>query len=247
MRTMLFARVAPLLAVAVAVAWLPAAGTAAAANSPGPNGPLRTRITGRAIPGTGAAASASPASAAPAGLPSKQNQIKVLTRVLHRMQKNYKKWAFITPGPQDIFDYGIGSLWKQGIDGAGTTVAVIEGWNFPGIAKQVAGYDKLFGLPNPKITTIYPAGRLPAKCPRGMVKLGSYGSCSAWQGELTLDVISAHLIAPYAKIVISATPADTQETDDAASQVAPPGNDEGAGGHLQEAPGQRDLDQRRDG
>jgi subtilase family serine protease len=222
MRTMLFARVAPLLAVAVAVAWLPAAGTAAAANSPGPNGPLRTRITGRAIPGTGAAASASPASAAPAGLPSKQNQIKVLTRVLHRMQKNYKKWAFITPGPQDIFDYGIGSLWKQGIDGAGTTVAVIEGWNFPGIAKQVAGYDKLFGLPNPKITTIYPAGRLPAKCPRGMVKLGSYGSCSAWQGELTLDVISAHLIAPYAKIVISATPADTQETDDAASQVAPP-------------------------
>jgi subtilase family serine protease len=222
MRTMLFARVAPLLAVAVAVAWLPAAGTAAAANSPGPGGPLRTRITGRAIPGTGAAASAAPASAAPAGLPSKQNQIKVLTRVLHRMQKNYKKWAFFTPGPQDIFDYGIGSLWKQGIDGAGTTVAVIEGWNFPGIAKQVAGYDKLFGLPNPKITTVYPAGKLPAKCPRGMVKLGSYGSCSAWQGELTLDVISAHLIAPYAKIVISATPADTQETDDAASQVAPP-------------------------
>ena len=34
--------------------------------------------------------------------------------------------------------------------------------------------------------------------------------------------MAAHLIAPYAKIVISATPADTQVTDDAASQVAPP-------------------------
>jgi hypothetical protein len=56
-----------------------------------------------------------------------------------------------------------------------------------------------------------------------MVKLGSYGSCSAWQGELALDVVTAHLIAPYAKILISATPADSEGTEDAASQVAPPG------------------------
>jgi hypothetical protein len=35
-------------------------------------------------------------------------------------------------------------------------------------------------------------------------------------------VLSAHLMAPYAKIVISVTPADSQITDDAASQVAPP-------------------------
>jgi subtilase family serine protease len=90
------------------------------------------------------------------------------------------------------------------------------------IAKLVAGFDKVFGLPNTKITTIYPAGKLPSKCPPGMVKLGSYGSCSAWKGELALDVLSAHLIAPYAKILISATPADTEVTDDAASQVAPP-------------------------
>ena len=55
-----------------------------------------------------------------------------------------------------------------------------------------------------------------------MVALGSYGSCNAWGGELALDVITAHLIAPYAKIVISATPADTEETDDAVSQVAMP-------------------------
>ncbi len=86
----------------------------------------------------------------------------------------------------------------------------------------MAGFDKLFGLPNPQIKTIYPAGPLPKKCPPGMVKLGSYGSCKAWQGELELDVVSAHLIAPYAKIVISATPADTEIKADAAQQVAPP-------------------------
>ncbi len=146
----------------------------------------------------------------------------MLTAVLRNMKKNYKEYDEYSPGPPDILDYGIGPLWMQGIDGAGATIAVIEGWDYKGIAAQVASFDKPFGLPNPVIDTIYPDGPLPAKCPPGMVKLGSYGSCSAWEGELTLDVLSAHLIAPYAKIVISATPADSQITDDAASQVAPP-------------------------
>ena len=158
----------------------------------------------------------------PVASPSKQHQIKVLTAVLQNMRKNYTHLRSINPGAQDIFDYQIGSLWKRGIDGSGTTVAVIEGWDDPGINKAVDAYDKQFGLPNPQIQTIFPSGPLPAKCPPGMVKLGSYGSCAAWQGELQLDVISAHLIAPYAKIVISATPADSEITDDAASQVAPP-------------------------
>ena len=81
---------------------------------------------------------------------------------------------------QDIFDYGIGPLWLRGIDGAGTrTIAVMEGWKDPNIGKVIAGYDKIFGLPNPKITTIFPASP-PKKCPPGMVALGSYGSCQAW-------------------------------------------------------------------
>jgi subtilase family serine protease len=154
--------------------------------------------------------------------PGRQQRIKVLTAVLRNMQKNYPRYRFNSPGPQDIFDYQIGNLWKQDIDGYGTTIAVIEGWDFPGIGRAVAGFDKTYGLPNPQITTIFPSGPLPPKCPPEMVELGSYGSCAAWQGELTLDVISAHLIAPYARIVISATPADSEITDDAASQVAPP-------------------------
>jgi subtilase family serine protease len=138
------------------------------------------------------------------------------------MQRTFSKHRFDTPGPQDVFDYQIGDLWKRDIDGFGTTVAVIEGWDDPSVSKVVAAFDKTYGLPNPQITTVFPSGPLPRKCPRGMVKLGSYGSCDAWKGELELDVISAHLMAPYAKIVISATPADSQITDDAASQVAPP-------------------------
>jgi subtilase family serine protease len=174
--------------------------------------------------GTAAGGAITAAEAAPSALPSRRKQIAVLAAVLKNMRKNYSEYTNYSPGPQDIFDYGIGPLWLKGIDGAGTTIAVIEGWDFPGIAKSVARYDKVFGLPNPEIQTIFPSGdgKLPAKCPPGMVKLGSYGSCSAWQGELQLDVITAHLIAPYAKILISATPADSQINDDDASQVAPP-------------------------
>ena len=225
MRSSLIRRFVPLLA-AVPLAFIPAAASAGGT----PTGtPMHTRITNHQIlgttstPGTPGTPAASPSTpATPSDLPSKQEQIKVLTAALNTMRANYGKFADFSPGPQDIFDYGIGHLWKQGIDGAGTTIAVVEGWDLPGIAAEVHSFDQNFGLPDPEIQTIYPTGPLPATCPPGMVKLGSYGSCSAWGGELALDVITAHLIAPYAKIVISATPADTEETDDAVSQVAMP-------------------------
>jgi subtilase family serine protease len=170
----------------------------------------------------GQAAAASSVSSA-SSHPSKRERIRILTAALKKMRKDYRQLAS-SPGPPDIFDYQIGDLWKQGIDGTGTTIAVIEGWDDPHINSIVRGFDKPLGLPNPQITTIIPSDhhKLPAKCPPGMVKLGSYGSCDAWMGELELDVLTAHLIAPYAKIIISVTPADSEITDDPASNVAPP-------------------------
>ena len=169
-----------------------------------------------------ASAQATPATSAPAPVTVNRDHIKVLAAALKNMHDNYAKFANFTPGPQDIFDYDIGSLWLEGIDGTGTTVAVIEGWDDPGIAAYIHTRDVRYGLPDPVIQTIYPSGPLPAQCPPGMVVLGSYGSCDAWVGELRLDVLTAHLIAPYAKIVISATPADSEIADDPASNVAPP-------------------------
>jgi subtilase family serine protease len=196
MRKILVRRAGLVLAAALAVTFLPAATGAVAAGSH------------------------------PAGstLPSKAQQIKVLTAALALMRQNYPQLAHLEPGPVDVFDYNIGSLWRQGIDGAGTTIALIEGWDLPSIGQQVAAFDQELGLPDPQITTIFPSGtgQLPAACPAGMDALGTYGSCQAWGGELTLDVLAAHLIAPYAKIVLSVTPADSEINDDAASNVAPP-------------------------
>jgi subtilase family serine protease len=153
-----------------------------------------------------------------------QEHIRTLSAVLESMTKDDRLSAASTPGPQDIFAYNVGGLWKKGIDGTGTTIALIEGWDDPQINDVIRTFDEKYGLPDPEIQTIYPSGggHLPAQCPPGMVTLGSYGSCEAWKGELELDVEAAHLIAPYAKILITATPADSEITDDAASQVAPP-------------------------
>jgi subtilase family serine protease len=221
MRSALLRRTLPVTAAALMAAFILPSAQAGAAGAAGPGGgqPLRARITGAPIPGTSTTAAAAPAAS---GLPSKQHQIKVLEAVLAKMKKNFAKYTQFVPGPADVLDYNVGALWRKGIDGAGTTIAVMEGWHFLEIEKQVAGFDKVFGLPNPQIQTIYPAGPLPAKCPAGMVKLQSYGSCNAWQDELTLDVIAAHLMAPYAKIIISATPADTEVSGDPAENVAMP-------------------------
>jgi subtilase family serine protease len=178
---------------------------------------------GAGVPGSPAGPSSSAQSQPPQVQPN-PDHVKTLTAVLDNMTRNYAHYAESTPGPQDIVDYNIGDLWKKGIDGTGTTIALIEGWDDPQINDVIKTFDQKYGLPDPEIQTIYPSGNghLPAQCPPGMVALGSYGSCESWKSELELDVATAHLIAPYAKILITATPADSEITDDAASQVAPP-------------------------
>ncbi|HEX5402730.1 MAG TPA: hypothetical protein VFX16_10580 [Pseudonocardiaceae bacterium] len=150
------------------------------------------------------------------------DHIATLSAVLQTMKANYPKFARQTPGPQDVFDYNLGDLWLKGIDGTGTTIALIEGWDDPQINTVIHNFDARYGLPDPDIQTIFPSGPLPADCPAGMVALQSYGSCNAWMGELRLDVEAAHLIAPYAKIIISASPADSEVNDDIPFQVAMP-------------------------
>jgi hypothetical protein len=185
----------------------------------------RTREAGRTIPAIAGWQSLTRAAVSASSPPSKSEQEKLLDAAHRYIVSRAGRSASFresSPGPEDVIDYGFGKLWAKGIDGAGTTVAVIEGWDDPSINRVVAGYDKTMHLPNPQISTIFPDGKLPAKCPAGMKALGSYGSCSSWAGELELDVLSVHLAAPYAKILISATPADRWTREDAASQVAPP-------------------------
>ncbi len=167
--------------------------------------------------------SAVPSTEPPATVDPDPDHVATLTRALRTMSGN-QSYVAQTPGAMDVMDYGIGDLWTKGIDGTGTTVALVEGWDDPYIDQATSKYDHALGLPDPDIETIYPSGdgKLPPRCPAGMAALGTYGSCDAWAVELTLDVEAVHVIAPYAKIVLAVTPADSEIPDDAASQVAPP-------------------------
>ena len=96
--------------------------------APGGGQPLRARITGTPIPGTSTTARRCSGRRQRAALEERPDQ--GAHAVLAKMKKNFAKFARDTPGPADIFDYNIGALWRQGIDGAGTTIAVMEGWHF---------------------------------------------------------------------------------------------------------------------
>jgi hypothetical protein len=99
-------------------------------------------------------------------------------------------------GAQDVIDYGVQNLWSQGIDGAGTTVAVIlTSSDDSKLSRDISTYDDALGLPPLNLQKIeYPGGK--SRC--------SYDPKSAWcdDGEEELDLESIHTMAPYAKIVL---------------------------------------------
>ena len=100
---------------------------------------------------------------------------------------------------QDVLDYGVDALWKQGIDGSGTTVAILLSSPDPQLPSVLSQYSTTVGLPQANLTmTQFPASNPPAT------------SCSFQQacgpGEDRLDAESIHTMAPYAKLLFVYTP-----------------------------------------
>ncbi len=94
--------------------------------------------------------------------------------------------------------YGLNALYKNGLDGAGQTVVIVDGFGSNTILADANLFSELNGLPaltpsNFKIFT--PTG--PATCT-------ATNGCIAgnWQFETTLDVEWAHSIAPGANIAL---------------------------------------------
>jgi subtilase family serine protease len=101
--------------------------------------------------------------------------------------------------------YNLKPLYKKGLTGAGTTIAVVDSFGDPQAAANLAKFDKAFGLPAPpSIRTITPAGALPPFNPKN-------DDMSGWAGETDLDVQYAHAMAPGASILIVATPVSETE------------------------------------
>jgi subtilase family serine protease len=96
--------------------------------------------------------------------------------------------------------YRLTKLYGKGLSGRGRTIALVDSYGSPTIAADLSAFDKAFGLPAPpKLTTIAPAGPVPAFNSRNKEMVG-------WAQETSLDVEYAHAMAPGASILLVETP-----------------------------------------
>ncbi len=84
--------------------------------------------------------------------------------------------------------YGVDQL---SYDGTGQTIAIIDAYDDPTIATDLAAFDKQYNLPAPpSFVKVTPTGQ------------STPAANSGWDLEIALDVEWAHAIAPGAKIVL---------------------------------------------
>src|SRR5271157_707692 len=88
--------------------------------------------------------------------------------------------------------YNIQSVLNAGITGVGRTIVIIDAFQSPTIAHDLATFDSVFGLPNPTLNIFAPDGLTPFN-PNDPNQIG-------WAGEITLDVEWSHVVAPNATI-----------------------------------------------
>ena len=108
--------------------------------------------------------------------------------------------------------YGLTSLIKQGYDGSGQTIALVEAYGYAAAETDANVAAKAYGLPllnSNNFSVIYPEGK-PVN--------PNAADLTGWTGEIALDIQSAHSIAPGAKILVVASAGQDNEDQIASLQ-----------------------------
>jgi subtilase family serine protease len=108
--------------------------------------------------------------------------------------------------------YGLTPLIKEGYDGTGQTIALVEAYGYDAAEADANTYSQIFGLPalnSSNFSVIYPEGK--PLDPNAADLVG-------WTTEIALDIQSAHSIAPGAKIVVVASAGQDNEDQIASLQ-----------------------------
>jgi subtilase family serine protease len=90
--------------------------------------------------------------------------------------------------------YKVDSLIAAGYDGTGQTIVIVDAFDNPNLAAQVAAFNAYYGLPATQLTKVAPDGLTPFD--------QTDGNMLGWAEEISLDVEWAHVIAPGARIVL---------------------------------------------
>ncbi len=108
-------------------------------------------------------------------------------------------------GPDQIrAAYGIQPILDAHITGAGRTIVIIDAYQSPTIASDLAHFDALWGLPAPPRFEIVTPDCHPNFCPTSFNV--NDANQVGWSSEISLDVEWAHAIAPGAAIVLVLAP-----------------------------------------
>ncbi len=89
-------------------------------------------------------------------------------------------------------------LFRQGLNGRGETIVVVDSFGAPEIRQDLAVFDREYGLAPPPAFTILKYGPVPTYAP-------TIPTATSWAEETTLDVEWSHAIAPGAKILLVET------------------------------------------
>jgi subtilase family serine protease len=97
--------------------------------------------------------------------------------------------------------YDLAPLYKQGDNGSGETIVIVDSYGFQNIQSELATFDKGFGLSAPpSFKIIRPVGKVPAFNPT------KFPQQVGWAQETSLDVEYSHAMAPGANLLLVETP-----------------------------------------
>jgi len=101
--------------------------------------------------------------------------------------------AFSAVTPRDIrLAYNVTPLLREGIDGNGTNIGILDFYGDPYISQQLIQFDKLYNISNPPVFKVVPIGPYNP----------NDGILNGWALEISLDVEYSHEIAPDAGIYL---------------------------------------------
>jgi subtilase family serine protease len=106
-------------------------------------------------------------------------------------------------GPRQIrAAYGFNALLREGKDGSGQTIVIIDAFQDPTLSSDLSSFDSAFNLAAPpSFEVVAPFGLTPFE-PANPNQVG-------WSGEIALDVEWAHAIAPGAKLILALAPSNS--------------------------------------
>ncbi len=108
-------------------------------------------------------------------------------------------------GPTQLqTNYDEQPLFREGLDGRGETIVIVDSYGAPTIRRDLTVFDRSYGLPAPPKFDIMKFGNVPAFTPTAPTATG-------WAYETTLDVEWSHSIAPGANILLVETATSENE------------------------------------